>query len=782
MKMRSGTIKKIASVLVIALVLTILPMNALSIKASSDEVCGFEDNRFVKSDAEYYIRIKDVTDKGAEVIIYEGDPAVPYYWYNYQPAEDKKIYDMNMAFEAVPSDFCDSEIPECIDECLRMYSDSGVLTFYLNPDGQTMYVRNSSSDYEGSAIEGEYWMVHHGQAVTDTRILTTKDLELVETETVITPEPCDTPVPGDTPETGETMTDSRLPGMEIPLDGDWRIPETTDYQEITIYDDTWWDGFKQETIHHEEKDFGVIWEHTVSEIGSCCYIRLFGNVRITDADILDEAKYKQYHLFDRKPTQDSTLGNGQDPDNTLIIDARKEAFSDAEGLIGPCEMMIYFDSEKNCGFTGMYLGAKSEYDPMREVTLSTGDQKVFYKFPDIDWCATHNSTASQSFDEKTGTMRLTGTSYPPVYDDDEGICDKLEYDLTLKFVCDETTGMPKGSVVCTGNIYAYGEGTEKLTYEIFNCAATSMETAKEYDVTDIFTPIVITAEWDETRNVPDSGRRGGQTTYTPEPTDETPEPTSGAIPTTEPEEPGACPVASPIIIKGMEYVTVIKKIKVKTTYDTFYNDWPDDTDDKNSTTRKSAPTGTIYGYDPANMDEDTYLKLAEENGAMSSSGASVDVNNMTELLNSHIMSTSASSELSESSGTHKSSYLVDGNLSTAWVEGMGDCGEGESFSVTFDSEVSLAAFSIANGYFKSQDLYNKNGKIKTLSVSFDDGSSETFSLTDSLSGDVTNYEYSDLCPFDTVHNTKTVTFTIEYAVPGSKYSDTCVSELQFYVQ
>ena len=131
----------------------------------------------------------------------------------------------------------------------------------------------------------------------------------------------------------------------------------------------------------------------------------------------------------------------------------------------------------------------------------------------------------------------------------------------------------------------------------------------------------------------------------------------------------------------------------------------------------------------------------------------------------------ASSELEESSDlTYVAHNAIDGSTSTAWVEGVEGDGIGESISITFDNnENEIDAICVRNGYEKSEDIFYKNNRIKEASVEFEDGSIEYFELMD--------HGYDQIVFFDSPHWGNSIVLTIESVYPGSRYSDTCVSEI-----
>ncbi len=60
--------------------------------------------------------------------------------------------------------------------------------------------------------------------------------------------------------------------------------------------------------------------------------------------------------------------------------------------------------------------------------------------------------------------------------------------------------------------------------------------------------------------------------------------------------------------------------------------------------------------------------------------------------------------------------LFDNDLSTAWVEGVKNYGRGESVLIMTNKTVS--SFSMVNGFAKSDRLYSRNSRVKEFKVSF----------------------------------------------------------------
>ena len=87
----------------------------------------------------------------------------------------------------------------------------------------------------------------------------------------------------------------------------------------------------------------------------------------------------------------------------------------------------------------------------------------------------------------------------------------------------------------------------------------------------------------------------------------------------------------------------------------------------------------------------------------------------------------ASSYLSEKNIKHVPDLIMDGDTTTAWVEGVDGNGEGESITFTFGDLYAVSDIKIWNGYQKSEDLYYKNARPAELELEFSDGSTEWIS-------------------------------------------------------
>ncbi|MBO4901957.1 MAG: zinc-ribbon domain-containing protein [Lachnospiraceae bacterium] len=148
----------------------------------------------------------------------------------------------------------------------------------------------------------------------------------------------------------------------------------------------------------------------------------------------------------------------------------------------------------------------------------------------------------------------------------------------------------------------------------------------------------------------------------------------------------------------------------------------------------------------------------------------------------------ASSELDAVSKDHKTYFAtnaVDDDIHTAWVENEDGVGVGEWITLVLDRQREITEIDFYGGYLLSQYRYTINGKPVYVRVDFSNGTSTYFEGHIMNGGDDdTPFTESDVTPerivFDTPVKAKSITFTIEDATRGTKYDDTCVSEIRLY--
>lgn len=139
----------------------------------------------------------------------------------------------------------------------------------------------------------------------------------------------------------------------------------------------------------------------------------------------------------------------------------------------------------------------------------------------------------------------------------------------------------------------------------------------------------------------------------------------------------------------------------------------------------------------------------------------------------YISSTSELPPATNNDGTfyYNASNVTDGNLSTCWAEGTSDAGINESILMSSDKKQHVSEITITNGYYKDEELFYKNNRVKNCKFEFSDGTSHEVTLLGEYS------EQSNLIAFDPPVDTEYIKITILSVYPGNKYNDTCISEI-----
>lgn len=137
----------------------------------------------------------------------------------------------------------------------------------------------------------------------------------------------------------------------------------------------------------------------------------------------------------------------------------------------------------------------------------------------------------------------------------------------------------------------------------------------------------------------------------------------------------------------------------------------------------------------------------------------------------NVSKVTASSKLkSTASYTYGADNLIDGSLANAWCEGVSGYGEGESVTLTLDGSYIVSGMKINAGYQKSLTSYYDNSRPKKIKVSFSNGKSLTYTLTDVME--------KQTIDFGSEIETKYVKIEIVSVYKGNKYKDTLISEIK----
>ncbi len=148
-----------------------------------------------------------------------------------------------------------------------------------------------------------------------------------------------------------------------------------------------------------------------------------------------------------------------------------------------------------------------------------------------------------------------------------------------------------------------------------------------------------------------------------------------------------------------------------------------------------------------------------------------------------VEATSTLKTASKDKSDYKAENLIDGKISTAWIEGVDGTGEGEEITLHLDDEYEITKLVIYNGFLKTKRRYTINGKVDEIMLS-SNRSSTTYRVNIMHPGDnEEEFELNELG--ETVIETSgrvtdTIRIRIEKAEKGSIYEDTAISEIEIY--
>jgi len=133
---------------------------------------------------------------------------------------------------------------------------------------------------------------------------------------------------------------------------------------------------------------------------------------------------------------------------------------------------------------------------------------------------------------------------------------------------------------------------------------------------------------------------------------------------------------------------------------------------------------------------------------------------------------SASSVLEGNHTRYGAMNIVDKNYDTAWAEGAAGYGIGEWIQVERNDHVDISKITITNGYHKSQETYDNNGRLKRFRLDFSQGQY----LYNEVDENKTNSRYITIT-FSRPISANSIKLTILDVFEGSKYEDTCITEI-----
>lgn len=128
--------------------------------------------------------------------------------------------------------------------------------------------------------------------------------------------------------------------------------------------------------------------------------------------------------------------------------------------------------------------------------------------------------------------------------------------------------------------------------------------------------------------------------------------------------------------------------------------------------------------------------------------------------------------------TYEAANIHDFNHETVWAEGVEGDGIGESIVYRFPGRhARITKVKILNGYVKNQALWEANGRVKSLKVYYNGELYAVLELEDSRT--LQCFDVGILGTHVKGAPDWDLRFEIAEVYPGTKYSDTVISELYF---
>jgi hypothetical protein len=160
---------------------------------------------------------------------------------------------------------------------------------------------------------------------------------------------------------------------------------------------------------------------------------------------------------------------------------------------------------------------------------------------------------------------------------------------------------------------------------------------------------------------------------------------------------------------------------------------------------------------------------------------------MNQKINKDITAIETSSTLpSTNNWDYSNSNLFDGNILTAWVEGVSGTGLNEKIIIELDNPIQLQFLGLANGFRQNEKTYIENSKVKKLEVTLYNDENR---IEQKVTLDFPNRTFIELNEdnlFDVLElemfwedmaKINKIELSIKETYPGTKYEDTCISEI-----
>lgn len=126
------------------------------------------------------------------------------------------------------------------------------------------------------------------------------------------------------------------------------------------------------------------------------------------------------------------------------------------------------------------------------------------------------------------------------------------------------------------------------------------------------------------------------------------------------------------------------------------------------------------------------------------------------------------------SGKYPGSNVLDNDKTTCWQDGVEDVGIGETIDFYWDTPTNIEHIAIRNGSWKSEDKYYQNARPSVIKVS---------GMNDVLELDLVLEDVYGVWQIYEVHGMSEIEhlkFTIADVYPGTEYTDTVITDINFY--
>ncbi len=175
---------------------------------------------------------------------------------------------------------------------------------------------------------------------------------------------------------------------------------------------------------------------------------------------------------------------------------------------------------------------------------------------------------------------------------------------------------------------------------------------------------------------------------------------------------------------------------------------------------------------PASTEPPASTVATDASGAPVDADTSVSTTTTEPLLVVRPKATVSSSALKgTSTASFQATNLLDGQLSTAWIEGAKGPGLGEWVRFEFSKPILLARIEIANGYQKDSARFARDPRVRLVSVEYSSGATQLVELLDTE-------QVQFIIPADEA--VEWIKLVVVSVYEGEDGQDTALSEVQIF--